>query len=272
MADSIAEYTVRDFSAVDRQIEQIAERERIITRKLKLANIRKGVILAAAALIAIGLFLVLVAWAYRIAFPPEQEIVETTKIIEKIVQPPKIVIQTPEGSQINRPSETANISRSSSPPFNIRNLIAEDSRQAAKEIDQRLNVAGVNTNDADVSASLSWNNYNDLDLIMQEPNGNVISFRKKRSTTHGVLDVDANAGKITRSPVENIQWPIGKAPKGKYIVRVMFYKKESTEPANGFTTFDVKLSYNGENRVLSGTFPNNIPAQTKTTVATIKVD
>ena len=39
MADPLAEYTVRDFSAVDRQIEQIAERERVVTQKLRLANL-----------------------------------------------------------------------------------------------------------------------------------------------------------------------------------------------------------------------------------------
>ena len=39
MSETISEYTVRDFSAVDEQVRQIAERERIVTQKLKLVEL-----------------------------------------------------------------------------------------------------------------------------------------------------------------------------------------------------------------------------------------
>ena len=39
MAEPIAEYTVSNFSAVDNQIDQIAQRERVVTQKLWLANL-----------------------------------------------------------------------------------------------------------------------------------------------------------------------------------------------------------------------------------------
>ena len=67
MADPITEYTARDYSAVDKQIEQIAQREQVVTQRLKLANFRRALVLAIAGLLAFGLFLILAAWAYRIA-------------------------------------------------------------------------------------------------------------------------------------------------------------------------------------------------------------
>ena len=83
-SEPLAEYTVRDFSAVEAQIQQIADREKIVTQKLKIANYKQIGLLAAGALVALGMFLVLAGIAYRIAFPPEKkEIIETTKIVEK---------------------------------------------------------------------------------------------------------------------------------------------------------------------------------------------
>ena len=104
MADPLAEYTVRDFSAVDRQIEQIAERERVVTQKLRLANLFQLVKFAVIGLVAAGVFFVLLGIAYRIAFPPEQKVIEKTKVVRDSTassQPQTIVIQTPSGSVVN---------------------------------------------------------------------------------------------------------------------------------------------------------------------------
>lgn len=104
MADPIAEYTVRDFSAVDRQIEQIAERERVVTQKLRLANLFQLVKFAVIGLIATGVFFLLLGIAYRIAFPPEPKVKETTEMVSSNTNktvPQTIVIQTPSGSVIN---------------------------------------------------------------------------------------------------------------------------------------------------------------------------
>lgn len=105
MNNPIAEYTVRDFSAVDKQIEQIAARERVLTQKLKLANLKQITLIGCGCLIALGLFIMLAGIGYRIAFPPNVEVVEKTEVVEKIVQPPKIIIQTPAGSQL-QPTES----------------------------------------------------------------------------------------------------------------------------------------------------------------------
>lgn len=101
MAEQIAEYTVRDYSAVDAQIEQIAKREQVLTNKLRLANLKQAIILGCGAMIAFGLLVVLLAWAYRIAFPQKPDVIEKTQVIEKIVQPQEIIIKTPQGTVIN---------------------------------------------------------------------------------------------------------------------------------------------------------------------------
>ena len=119
MADPLAEYTVRDFSAVDRQIEQIAERERVVTQKLRLANLFQILKFAVIGLIAAGVFFVLLGIAYRVAFPPEQKVVEKTKVIRDSTasaQPQTIVIQTPAGTVLNpnpEKPETQSMSQSS---------------------------------------------------------------------------------------------------------------------------------------------------------------
>lgn len=97
----MAEYTVRDYSAVDAQIDQIAKREQVLTNKLRLANLKQAIILGCGAMIAFGLLVVLLAWAFRIAFPQKPDVIEKTQVIEKIVQPQEIIIKTPQGTVIN---------------------------------------------------------------------------------------------------------------------------------------------------------------------------
>ncbi len=102
MAEPLAEYTVRDYSAVDAQVAQIAERERILTNKLKLANVKQALILAAGGLLAVGVFLLLAGIAYRIAFPSKTEVIEKTEIVEKVIDPQEIIINIPAGSTANQ--------------------------------------------------------------------------------------------------------------------------------------------------------------------------
>jgi len=89
--------------------------------------------------------------------------------------------------------------------------------------------------------SLSWFNFDDLDLHIHEPAGrNVrglhehIFFVHKRGWTGGELDVDMNAGGgRTREAVENVIWT-DKVPDGPYRVVVNNYAlRETSDP--GFT-------------------------------------
>lgn len=76
---------------------------------------------------------------------------------------------------------------------------------AADSIKERVKRAGGNVT-GEVRCSLSWSNYDDLDLHMKEPHGEIYFVnRGRRSRAGGVLDVDMNAGSgTTRQPVENI--------------------------------------------------------------------
>ena len=105
----------------------------------------------------------------------------------------------------------------------------------ADSIKERVKKAGGRVDGAVLRVSLSWFNYDDLDLHIHEPNGrgvNALSghiyFGAKRGWTGGVLDVDMNAGGgQTREPVENIVWAT-KPADGAYRVVVNNYNPRET--------------------------------------------
>ena len=101
----------------------------------------------------------------------------------------------------------------------------------AATIERRL--GEVSAKGGDIQISLSWNNFNDLDLHCIDPTGEEIWFSHPRSTrTGGELDVDQNAHPpYTTTPVENIYWPAGGAPPGLYKIFVVYYA-----PRNGLWT------------------------------------
>lgn len=112
-------------------------------------------------------------------------------------------------------------------------------------------------------ASLSWFNYDDLDLHATEPNGSDIYFKNKVSSfTGGVLDVDMNAIKITRTPVENIIWPNQKNLKeGTYTIYVHNYTQRETTNVG----FEAELEIAGQ--VYSISYPKPVRKDVK--IATI---
>lgn len=139
-------------------------------------------------------------------------------------------------------------------------------------IKERVKNAGGNI-EAVMRTSLSWFNYDDLDIHVIEPNRNEIEFRNKgqRHSSSGMLDVDMNAGGgHTREGVENVTWITKeRMPKGWYQVRVHNYSKRETKDVgfviqvevnggkienysyklsvgNGFTIPVVDLYWNGE--------------------------
>jgi hypothetical protein len=97
----------------------------------------------------------------------------------------------------------------------------------ADSIRERVKKAGGKVEGAVLRVSLSWFNYDDLDLHIIEPNGGgargvygKIFFGARRGWTGGTLDVDMNAGSgRTREAVENVVWTM-KPPDGAYRVVV----------------------------------------------------
>jgi subtilisin family serine protease len=80
----------------------------------------------------------------------------------------------------------------------------------------------------DVQVLLSWNNYNDLDLICKDPNGNSVFFKNRSVPSGGQLEIDMNVEyPDSKNPIENIYWKKGTAPKGTYHVYLLYFKKHT---------------------------------------------
>lgn len=111
-------------------------------------------------------------------------------------------------------------------------------------IKERVKEAGGKV-DGELRVSLSWYNFDDLDLHVIEPNNHRIYYGDKKSIlTTGELDVDMNAGGgHTRNAVENIVWTNkAKMLEGNYQVKVNNYNLREMIDAG----FVVQIECNGE--------------------------
>lgn len=117
----------------------------------------------------------------------------------------------------------------------------------ADSIKERVKKAGGNVT-GKLRVSLSWSNYDDLDLHVKNPKGDHIYFGDRSGNCGGELDVDMNAGGgTTREPVENIFWRQNPRYEGKYTVIVDNYHKRETNDVG----FEVEIDYDGESQVFS---------------------
>lgn len=107
----------------------------------------------------------------------------------------------------------------------------------ADSIAERVKKAGGRVEGATLRVSLSWFNYDDLDLHVYEPAGRGVGglrdhiyFGNRKGSTGGTLDVDMNAYRGTsREAVENIVWT-NRVPDGAYKVVVNnFCRRESSD-------------------------------------------
>jgi len=98
--------------------------------------------------------------------------------------------------------------------------------EVTDSIKERVKRAGGRVDGAKMRVSLSWFNFDDLDIHCMAPNGHIF-YNDKRN----VLDVDMNAGGgRTREPVENLSW-MGTIVDGVYKVFVnQFSKRETSNP------------------------------------------
>lgn len=103
-----------------------------------------------------------------------------------------------------------------------------------------------------VQILLEWHNYNDLDLICRDPAGDVVWFRQKTIPSGGMLEIDMNAGsQYSSSPIENIYWREGGAPKGRYRVGILYYKRHDTQDST--SDFKVTVRYGDKEQIFNGT-------------------
>ena len=114
----------------------------------------------------------------------------------------------------------------------------------ADSFKEKVKAAGGNI-EGFMRCSLHWFNYDDLDLHVEEPNGNHIYYGVKHSfRTNGELDVDMNAGSgKSRDAVENVVWTDQhKLISGRYRVYVnQFARRENTDV--GFE-FEIEVAGN----------------------------
>lgn len=114
--------------------------------------------------------------------------------------------------------------------------IAQEEIATIQETSQMETQGGRGT----LKINLKWNTTDDLDLHVIDPSGSEIYYAKRENVCEGIkgqLDIDANAGApFTRNPQENIYWEEGKnAPKGKYKVKVVLFRKRDTIDKIPFT-------------------------------------
>lgn len=116
--------------------------------------------------------------------------------------------------------------------------------EVADSIKQRVKRAGGNVDNAALRVSLSWSNYDDLDIHCTDPARRHIYYYNKMN----ILDVDMNAGgPRSREPVENLSWTRTGLRDGLYRVWVhQYYKRENVDV--GFT---IEVECNGEIRQFS---------------------
>ncbi len=117
------------------------------------------------------------------------------------------------------------------------------------DIEQRLEREGGKT--GEVQISLTWDDYNDLDLHIFCPSGERIYFNNKTSECGGELDVDMNVRPTSDNAVENVVW-IENAPSGKYKVGVHFYKHHEKDGTTPTCDFRLRATIHGESRDYSG--------------------
>lgn len=104
-----------------------------------------------------------------------------------------------------------------------------------------------------VNVSLTWNNYNDLDLIVRPPVGEAIYFQNKNGVNGGFLDIDMNSGtRREAQPIENIKWET-EAPPGKYEVSVVLYDIAPGTPGPATTPYTVTVTVHGDEQTFNGT-------------------
>lgn len=85
----------------------------------------------------------------------------------------------------------------------------------------------VTVGQGDVQVTLLWQGPADLDLRVTDPAGSTVSFTAPTAPSGGELDVDANAGcgpAGSGTHVENVFWPLGAAPPGRYSAEVNLFE------------------------------------------------
>ncbi len=126
-------------------------------------------------------------------------------------------------------------------------------------VQRRLNEYLPNLAPSNISISLVWNTYHDLDLHVFSPKGDHIYFRNKFDRYGGRLNIDFNNRKnpqsFSRRPIENITWPENSAPSGVYTVQIMLYDMDLRDAQINPIPYLVTITVNGKENEFKGAVP-----------------
>jgi len=75
----------------------------------------------------------------------------------------------------------------------------------------------------DVQVTLTWYANADIDLYVEDPNGDLVYYGNPQVPSGGQLDRDNMCSNFEMGKPENIFWPTGSAPPGVYKVSVNYY-------------------------------------------------
>jgi hypothetical protein len=133
--------------------------------------------------------------------------------------------------------------------FELRFAAADSVGNVGPFTSLRTTVTQVGT--GDIQVTLSWDADSDVDLHVVEPGGEETYYAARESSTGGTLDLDSNAAcRIDGVRNENITWPVGRAPRGTYIVRVDYWR--SCDVAE--TNYTVRINNGGTVQIFTGSF------------------
>jgi hypothetical protein len=181
-----------------------------------------------------------------------QDVTEVSETPGTSGRPPSTASTAKSGTPLAQPDKKSNV-------FIVQDLPkagppAEQEPEGAgggsgfSDLGDRLRQAGAKT--GDVQISLAWNNGNDLDLHVETPGNEKIWYSQRQSSCGGELDVDMNAGGATsQRPVENVYWPTGGSPTGKFRVYVHHFANHGGRDP---TRFQVTIKLKGRSQSFSG--------------------
>lgn len=75
----------------------------------------------------------------------------------------------------------------------------------------------------DIQVTLTWYANADIDLYVEDPNGDIVYYNNPQVPSGGQLDRDNKCSNFEMGKPENIFWPTGSAPPGVYKVSVNYY-------------------------------------------------
>ena len=115
----------------------------------------------------------------------------------------------------------------------------------------RLSTSVTEVGTGDVQVTLSWNTDADVDLHVIDPRGEEVYYAHPQAASGGQLDLDSNAGcELDGIRNENITWPVGRAPRGVYTVRVDYWSSCGV----GQTNYTVRINNGGTVQIFTGSF------------------